>query len=267
MTGPYRIDLEQRRSVGAIFIAALSLYRRYPLLFVLLALPVVGTYDLALLAITGYGPLASLGRHSRGLSLLNILLRQALVSPLISALHVYAVQIAGEGRLPRLRPVALRGVAVLPVVGATALLTGTGTAIGTLAFLVPGLLLAARWAVAAQAAAVEREGPLAAIGSSTRVTEGRRWHVLGLLLSLAIIAVGVDQLARALPLGSSSGAVAVAVGIAVQTLVASLGALTLALLYFELRGPGEAEPRAPERRGRKPRPAHTGSASNEPNVA
>jgi hypothetical protein len=259
MTLPYRIDLEKRRSLRTIFVAALSLYRRYPLLFLLLALPVVASYDLGLLAITGYGPLVSLGRHSQGLYWLNMLLRVALVNPLISALHVYAVQTAGEGRPPQLRTVALRGLAVLPVVGATALLTGIGMTIGFFAFVVPGVLLVARWAVAAQAAAVEREGPLAAIGSSTRLTEGRRLHVIGLILWLAIIAVAADEIARALPLGSSSGAAAVAVGIAVQTLVASVGALTLALLYFELRIPARADLRALKRHSRKPRPVHTGA--------
>jgi hypothetical protein len=144
-------------------------------------------------------------------------------------------------------------------VGATALLTGIGTTIGFVAFLVPGLLLAARWAVAPQAAALEREGPLSAIGASTRMTEGRRRHVLGLILSLAIFAVAADQLARALPLGSSSGVASVAVGIAVQTLIASLAALTLALLYFDLLAPARAELRAPKRHSRKPRPVHTGS--------
>ncbi len=151
---------------------------------------------------------------------------------MISALHVYAVQTAGEGQPPQLRPVAVRGLAVLPVVGATALLAGIGTTIGLFAFLVPGILLAARWAVAAQAAAVEREGPLAAIASSNQLTQGRRLHVLGLFLAIAIIAVAADELARALPLGGSSGVASVAVGIAVQTLIASVGALTLALLYF-----------------------------------
>lgn len=138
MSLPYRIDLEKRRSLRAIFVVALSLYRRYPLLFLLLALPVVASYDLGLFAITGYGPLVSLGRHSQGLFWLNILLRATLVSPLISALHVYAVQTAGEGQPPQMRLVALRGIAILPVVGATALLTGIGTTIGLFAFVVPG---------------------------------------------------------------------------------------------------------------------------------
>jgi hypothetical protein len=255
MTSTYRIDLQQRRSLRAIFTAAFSLYRRYPLLFPLLALPIVATYDLALLAITGYGPLVRLGRHSQILFWSNTLLRTALVSPLISALHVHAVETAGEGRIPRLRPVARRGVAVLPLVTATSLVTGVGITVGLVALVVPGVLLLLRWAVASQVAAIERQGPLAAIRSSSRLTNGRRLHVLGLVLSVGLVAFATDELARALPLGSSSGVVEAVVGIAVQTLIASVGALTLALLYFDLRGPAQVGPHNPMRQQRKPRPA------------
>jgi hypothetical protein len=247
VTPPFRIDLQVRRSVWAILAAALSLYRRYPFLFLLLALAVVAPYDLALFSITGYGPLARLAGHNTDAYWLNLLLRATLVGPLVSALHIHAVKAAGEGRRPRLRPVASRGLAVFPIVSATALLTGLAEALGFLALVVPGVLLFTRWAVSSQAAAIDGEGPLAAIRSSTRLTGGRRWHVFGLLLVVIVIVIAVDEIARALPLGSTSAAPSVAIGIAVQTFGASLGALTLALLYFELNV-------VPGRRRRKPRP-------------
>jgi hypothetical protein len=54
------INLEQQRSVRQILAATAGLYRLYPVLFVTLAVAVMGPYDLAVLAVTGYGPL----RHS-----------------------------------------------------------------------------------------------------------------------------------------------------------------------------------------------------------
>lgn len=243
---PFQIDLRRRRSVWTILTASLSLYRRYPLLFLVLALVVVAPFDLALFVITGYGPLARLAHHNQEAYWLELLLRSTLVGPLVSALHIYAVKAAGEGRRPRLAPVAARGLVVLPRVSATALLTGLAEAVGFLALLVPGILLFARWAVASQAAALDDAGPLGAIRSSTHLTAGRRRLVLGLLLVLAVLFIAVDEAARRLPLGSTSGVPSVVAGIAVQTFAASVGALTLALLYFTLN--------APEHRRRKPRP-------------
>ena len=242
---PFQIDLYKRRSVWAILGAAASLYRRYPLLFLLLALAVVAPYDLAMLAITGYGPLARLVHH-QGVYWLDLLLRQSLVGPLVSALHIYAVKTVGEGRRPQLRVVAARGLAVLPIVSATALLAGLGVALATLALVVPGLLLLTRWAVSSQVAAIERRAPLAAIRSSSGLTDGRRRHVLGLLSITIAISIAVDEIGRALPVGNTSAAPSVAIGIAVQTFSATFVALTLALLYFDLN--------AEERRRRKPRP-------------
>jgi hypothetical protein len=232
--------------VWTILTAALSLYRRYPLLFLLLALVVVAPFDLALFVITGYGPLARLAHHNQEAYWLELLLRITLVGSLVSALHIYAVKAAGEGRRPRLAPIAARGLVVLPRVSATALLTGLPEVVGLLALLVPGILLFARWAVASQAAALGGGGPLAAIRSSNRLTSGRRRLVLALLLILAVLFIAVDEAARHLPLGSTSAAPSVVAGIAVQTFAASVGALTLALLYFTLN--------APEHRRRKPRP-------------
>ncbi len=47
---------------------------------------------------------------------------------------------------------------------------------------------------------------------------------------------------RAIPLGSTSGAASVALGIGVYTVTASFAALTLAILYFDLRARLHSEP-------------------------
>jgi hypothetical protein len=102
-----QIDLDQQRSVRGIVAATARLYQRYPLLFAILAVAVVAPYELVVLAATGYGPL----RHTHeniGISLLLLLVRTLLVTPLISALHMHAVVTIGEDRRPQLRAVALR---------------------------------------------------------------------------------------------------------------------------------------------------------------
>ena len=78
MTDAYQIDLERGRSVGGILLATLRLYRRYPLLFAVLALGVIAPYRLAVLAITGYGPLSQ-GSQGGALSILLLLLSISLL--------------------------------------------------------------------------------------------------------------------------------------------------------------------------------------------
>jgi hypothetical protein len=245
--------LETQRSVREILSATISLYRRYPLLFVVLALAVVAPYDLAVLGATGYGPLTRLAHKSEGLFWLNVVLRTALVNALISALHVHAVIAAGNARRPQLKAVALRGLKVLPGVGAAALLAGIGIAVAAFALLIPGVVLALRWAVVPQAAAVEGEGPLAALSSSRQLTIGCYRHILGLFVILAALDIGVTEAARAIPLGSTAGIASVATGIAIETLLSSFSALTLALLYFDL----QARPQLPARERQHYQPLET----------
>jgi hypothetical protein len=116
-----------------------------------------------------------------------------------------------------------------------------------LALLIPGILLSIRWAVVAQVAALEDEGWLPALRSSARLTESRYRHVFALLLVTWGLSVVVHRGAWAIPLGSTSGAASVAVGIAVETVIASFSALTLALLYFDLRARAAVAPRGAPR--------------------
>ncbi len=235
----YRLDTSKPRSIGQIVRAAGVLYGRYPLLFAILAAAVMVPFELIVLAATGYGPLHH-GHVNEGVSVLLQLIRWALITPLISALHMHAVVTIAEGRRPRLAEVALRGVMVLPVVAAAEIASGFGISLGFVALVVPGILLAVRWAVVAQAAALEGEGWLDALRSSRRLTTDHGWHVFGLLLVTGALNAAALVGARAIPLGSSAGAGSVAVGTTVETLVASFSALTLALLYFDLQARREA---------------------------
>jgi len=246
MPEAYQIDLDQQRTVRGILSATVSLYRRYPLLFAILALAVVAPYELGVLGVTGYGPFRP-AHESAGTQWLLILLDTSLITPLISALHIHAVVRIGEGLRPRLGTVALRGLQVLPVVAAADIMTSLGIFLGLIALIIPGILLMLRWAVVSQAAALEDEGWLAAVRSSSQLTAGRYRHVLGLLLFTSALAAAVYFGARTIPLGSTSGLASVSVGIAVRTVLASFSALTLALLYFDLRA------RTTEPRGEAPR--------------
>jgi hypothetical protein len=236
------IELNCRRSVGEILRLALGLYRDYPWLFLILAAAVMAPYDLAVLAVTGRGPLVH-AHASFAVSMPLYVLSFSLIGPLISALHVHAVVLIGEGRRPQLGRVALSGLRVLPVVSAAEIVANIGIFAGFLALIIPGVLLTLRWSVVAQAAAVEHEGWLPPLRRSRQLTEDRYSHVIGLFLVTGVLSFGVRSGAVAIPVSSSSSVASVTLGIAVDTILASFTALTLAVLYFDLLARA-GEPRA-----------------------
>lgn len=229
------VGLDRQRSIWQIIRAALGLYRSYPLLFLILAVAVIAPYQLFVLALTGAGPLAHGTHTSFQTKVLLDLVDFSLAGPLISALHVHAVVLAGEGHRPRLVPVLVRGLRVLPVVAAAEIVANVGISLGMLALAVPGIVLLVRWAVVAQTAAVDHEGWIPALRRSWRLTSGSSWRILGLFMLIVGPALAMGLGAIALPLGNASGFASVAFGIALDTVVASFFALTLAFLYFDLR--------------------------------
>ncbi len=237
------IDLGRERSALEILRTALVMYRRYPLLFATLAVGVIAPYELARLAVTGVGPLGSGKSGDEGTLLLFELIYYVLVGPLISALHVHAVIEIGEGRRPRIGPVALRGLRVLAVVVAAEIVAGVLIGLGFIALIVPGIILSLRWSVVAQTAAVDHEGWMPALRRSAQLTAGHYWHIFRVLLAIGFLTFLIAAIAGALAGGGHNTSVAsVLIGIVVYTIIASFGALTLAVLYFDLRA-REAGPR------------------------
>jgi hypothetical protein len=235
MSSPQPTEIERPRSIAEIIGEALGLYQRYPLLFMLLALGVVVPYELAVLAATGEGPLVTQSHQSAGSTVVLLIVELALVRPLISALYVHAVTIVGDGRRPSLTQVAASGLRVLPEVAAAVIVAGLGIGLGLLALIVPGVILLLRWAVVAQVAAIEHQGWLPALRRSAELTRGSYMRILGLLVVTGLLGGALTLAATALPLGSTSGPASVALGIAVRAVAESFTALTLALLYFDLR--------------------------------
>jgi hypothetical protein len=220
-------------------IGAFGLYRRYPLLFLVLAAGVVVPYQLIVLAATGTGPFSQTSL-STGASLLLTLIEWILIGPLISALHIHAVAEVREGRDPRLAAVARQGLLVLPVVVAASIVAGLGIGLGLLALVVPGVILMLRWFVVAQAAAIEGEGWLPALRRSAQLTNGHYGHIFVFVIYTGLITV-VPVLLVGLGFGHDrTTALSFLVGLLVLVLTRSFSALATALLYYDLRSRREA---------------------------
>jgi len=130
-----------------------------------------------------------------------------------------------------------------------ALLVGLGTGIGLLLFIIPGLFLIVRWAVAAPAALIEREGPTHSIGRSAELTAGHRWAVFGLVLLYLVFfyasIIGLGMVLAAMGnIGSNaagvmtkdmSGYIYAGAMAGVETLTSLVATVGMASLYFELR--------------------------------
>jgi hypothetical protein len=239
--------------------AAFALYWRLPVLFLAFAAIVVVPYELIVLAITGAGP--STTGHLGFFAQQELLVADSfLVTPLISALHVYAIREVGDGGRPTFIGTIRRALPRLPVVAVAAGISGIAIGLGGLAFGVPGLVLAACWPVVAQAAALEGGGPIDALRRSFGLTRGKRWHSLWLILAAGLVAAVPGIPLSILFRHSATTAGIFIAGTAVQIVVRSFEALATGLLYFDLVTRERVGAPAPPQ-FRRPARATTGTSS------
>jgi hypothetical protein len=227
-------EFERSRSVWQLIGDTFALYRRVPILFLLLAAVAVVPYELIVLLVTGAGPFAQ-GRTGFITSNLLTVADSFLVLPLISALHVRAVREIGDGSRPRLVPTFHGSLHTLPVVAIATGISSVAILIGFFALFVPGALLTARWAVVAQTAALDGGAWKDPLRRSTDLTRDYRWHSFGLIIVAGLIAT-VPSFGLGLLFGhTDTTAVSFVVGTVLQVLFRSFAALTTALLYFDLK--------------------------------
>ena len=142
-----------------------------------------------------------------------------------------------------MRPVAYFGQALraLPIVILVGLITYVAVIAGLALLILPGLYLAARYAVTTPAIMIERAG-LGALGRSAGLTAGYRWQIVGLfvLLFLLIAIFGaVVTLATGLLVDSVSGEPGLLLITVLNALAAAIQYAILAvfgaMLYARLR--------------------------------
>lgn len=83
--------------------------------------------------------------------------------------------------------------AVLPLIG-VAILYGLGVLAGTIALIVPGVILALMWCVSAPAVVIEKKGVFAALGRSRDLTRNHRGVILGLVVIYWVAAIAFGML-------------------------------------------------------------------------
>jgi hypothetical protein len=148
---------------------------------------------------------------------------------------VEAVRDIRDGR----RDVSLGGLfrATAPVLGpliAVGLLAGLGIALGFVALFVPGLYLLTLWAVVAPVVVIERPGIGAAFGRSRELVRGNGWQVFAVLVLVFLLQLVASAILGAV-FGNDTFTGGFLASIIGQSLVAPLGAIAAAVMYYDLR--------------------------------
>jgi hypothetical protein len=225
------VEIERRRSALRLIGATFALYRRFPWLFLVLAAVVVVPYEvLETLPRLGLLHGAARGWVEFALGIGEV----ALVLPLVSALHVYAVDDVRQGRRPRIESVARRGLARLRVISPAVLLTWIGIVLGLVALVVPGILLYARWAVVAQTGSLDAMSGREALAQSAELAHGNYRHNLGLLL-LVFLITSVPYALLTFAFGTTNALGPFLIRSALAVVTSSFAALATAFLYFDLK--------------------------------
>jgi len=128
---------------------------------------------------------------------------------------------------------------VVPVLGSLLLVSivaGIALTIGFVLLIVPGLFLMTIWAVVAPVVVLEQRG-FGSFGRSQELVKGNGWGVFAVIVIVFLLTIVVGIVAGAI--GAAGGDVLRAVVSFVATVaVAPLAALTVSVLYFQLRDGG-----------------------------
>jgi uncharacterized membrane protein len=123
------------------------------------------------------------------------------------------------------------------------ILVGFGVAIGFMLLIVPGIILALRWAVAVPACVVENKGPLESMRRSAELTKGHRWKIFGIWVLIAIVAIVVLIIASTLaglgvvaaPQGLGRVVIAAVISLILTAIVTAYSYVLNTMIYHDLR--------------------------------
>lgn len=252
------IDLERKRDLGRILDDAFALYRANWRTLLTVSTAVVVPVLLLVYGVGfgwltgGYNDVAS-GEEVRlsdvAPALSGVLAQLLVVTPLVTAMTVHVVRASAAGE--RLSPgAAIRAglddfSALLPAL----VLMFAGLVLGFMALVVPGVILAVRWAVVAQVVVIEGRHGTQALGRSFELTRGFGWPTFFVVLTLAVLA-GVVSAVLQIPLdeaGKSADTMLLPLAgeIVGTILVLPVVATAYTLLYYSLLvQQGEVRPAA-----------------------
>ena len=126
---------------------------------------------------------------------------------------------------------------------AISILVFIGLAIGFMLLIVPGIILAMRWAVAVPACVVENLGPISSLRRSAELTKGHRWKIFGMtvlilvlfIIALVIVGALVGTGVVVVPQGVGRGLLAAILFVIISGIVTAYFNVIAAMIYHDLR--------------------------------
>ena len=266
MSAPAGLELERPRDLGSLLSTGFSTYFAHFGTFIAIAAAVVVPVHLIVFGVgleqlwSDYDSSPPIGETA-----LTAGVTYLIITPLITAMAVHALQALGARRNPSAREAITGGLEMFTPVFLAVMLAALGVAVGLLLLILPGIYLAIRWYFVPQAVILERARGAQALERSAVLVKGSWWRVfaIGLVASL-IAAAAVSALAIPAALlaeAADRAVIALLISLLTDSLTAPFVAIVGTLLYFDLRArragvpdPGAWPPPQPD--APPPPPAH-----------
>jgi len=117
----------------------------------------------------------------------------------------------------------------------TTLLAGLIVMLFSFLLLVPGIMKGCSYYVAIPAAVVEGTGPSESLSRSKKLTEGYRWHILGVLFVAGLIGAIIGGAAGVVFRSTTGPLQMLLVAVIPHAIAGSLGAVFYGVAYYQLR--------------------------------
>jgi hypothetical protein len=233
------LELRRARDVGELFRDAISVFTGQAGLFVMLSAAVAIPASLIVEGL-GQDKLTSAYDSSPSATdqIVPALVGVLVVSPIISAICIYALHEIATGQRPAAGQVLIAGFEAFTPLFAAVALAAAGVVVGFICLIVPGVFLLVRWYFVPQAVVIEGARGAGALARSFQLVQGRWWRTFGLvaLANLAIVIPGLLLLVPFTAIAESTDrAVWEMIGsIVALSVTAPFVALYSTLLYYDL---------------------------------
>jgi hypothetical protein len=233
------LELRRQRDVGALFRDALAVFGRHFWLFITLSAVVVVPTELI---VEGVGLEMLTSSYDASPSVAEFLVPGIVdflvVTPIVTAICIYALHQIAAGERPRAGEVLTAGFEAFTPLFAAVVLAAAGIALGFVVLIVPGVYLYIRWFFVPQSVVIEGARGTRALSRSGLLVTGFWWRTFGLVV-LANIAIAIPGFVLLTPFtaiaDSTDRAVWTLAGSAVTTsITAPFVALYSTLLYYDL---------------------------------
>ena len=238
-----QLDLQRPHGAGELLSMTFAFFRAHATALFTMTLIVVAP---AAILIDGiWGRALAEGATAKlpvGATVASVAVGALIQTPIVAALAAASVTAAVRGEELHVGA-AFRAAAprILPAIAAVTL-AAVAIFAGFLLLVVPGIYLAVRLYLSAQASVLDRLSPVAALRRSGELVEGEWWATLGRLL-LAGLAFGLIAIAgQAVGAALGNGALYVTAVVIAQAVAGSLAAIFGTLLFFDLRARKETQP-------------------------